>query len=71
MESIRSKRECPKCGNMNYEIGEVYMAGNLFSKLFNIQNRKFSTITCSKCYYTEFYNLPLKKIQNVFDFMVG
>jgi uncharacterized protein len=71
METIRSKRQCPKCGNQEYEIGEVYMAGSLASKLFNIQNRKFSTVTCTKCFYTEFYKVPIKKIQNILDFMVG
>jgi uncharacterized protein len=71
METIRSKRQCPKCGNMEYAVGEVYMAGSLASKLFNIKSRKFSTTTCTKCFYTELYKVPIKKIQNVLDFMIG
>jgi predicted nucleic-acid-binding Zn-ribbon protein len=71
MENIRTKKQCPHCGNMNFDLGEVFMAGSLLTKIFNIQNRKFSTLTCTKCFYTEFYRLPMKKIQNVLDFMAG
>jgi uncharacterized protein len=71
METIRGKRQCPKCGNNEYEVGEAYMAGGLFSKIFDVQNRKFSTTTCTKCFYTEFYKLPIKKIHNVLDFMIS
>ncbi len=71
MENSRSKWKCPKCSNMGYDLGEVFMAGSLVAKIFNIQNRKFSSVTCTKCFYTELYRIPMKKIQNVLDFFVG
>jgi uncharacterized protein len=71
MEKIRSKKPCPKCGNLELEVGQVYMAGSLATKIFNIQNRRFTTLTCTKCQYTEFFKIPMKNIHNVLDFFVG
>ncbi|PKP37177.1 MAG: GTP-binding protein, partial [Bacteroidetes bacterium HGW-Bacteroidetes-15] len=41
MRLVKSKQPCPKCGGKDFIFGELYMAGSLFTKLFNIQNRKF------------------------------
>lgn len=71
MKTIRVKYACPKCGNHEFEVGEVYMTGSLLTKFFDIQNRKFSSSTCTKCSYTEFYKQPISKLQNVLDFFVG
>lgn len=68
---VRSKQPCPKCGGYDFELREAYMTGSVFTKLFNIQNRKFSTFTCSKCKYTEFYQVPASNALNVLDFFVG
>lgn len=71
MKLVRSKQPCPKCGGKDFMLGEVYMAGSLITKIFNIQNKKFSSFTCLKCKYTEFYQLPAKSALNVLDFFVG
>ncbi len=71
MEKIRGKKACPKCGSFEFEIGEAYIAGSFLAKLFDVQNRKFTSVTCTKCQYTEFYRIPVKKIHNVLDFMMG
>jgi len=68
---VQSKNPCPKCGNKYFNLGQVYMAGSLITKIFNIQNRKFSSFTCTKCTYTEFYQIPAKRALNVLDFFVG
>lgn len=65
------KYSCPKCKHTRYEAGEAFVAGTFWSKIFNIQNRKFTTVTCQQCTYTEFYKTEMKKISNVFDFFVG
>lgn len=62
---------CPKCGHGQYDVGEIYAVGSMITKIFNIQNRKFTTVTCKRCTYTEFYKTEMKKISNVFDFFVG
>jgi len=66
-----SKWTCPKCNNRQYELGEIRAASGLFTKLFNIQNRKFSSLTCTKCKYTEFYETSSSKVENVFDFFTN
>jgi len=64
----RMKYQCPKCGAKHYEIDEFRAVGGVFSKLFDIQNRRFTTVTCSRCRYTEIYKTSQKKFLNVVDF---
>ena len=40
---------CIKCNNSEYESGQFQATGDTFSKLFNIQNQKVTTITCTQC----------------------
>jgi uncharacterized protein len=47
------------------------MAGSVLTKIFNIQNKKFSSFTCNNCKYTELYQIPANKALNVLDFFVG
>ena len=46
---------CPKCGNRQADTDEIRTTGAGFTKYFNIQNRKFTTVSCTHCGYTEFY----------------
>ncbi|MFC1944866.1 zinc ribbon domain-containing protein [Chloroflexota bacterium] len=62
---------CPKCRHREYEAGEFRAAGGLWTKVFNIQNRKFTTVTCAQCRYTEIFQADSKKLGNIFDFFVG
>lgn len=62
---------CPKCGHKQCETGEIYAAGSIMTKIFNIQNRKFTTLTCKKCTYTEFFKTDMKNINNVVDLFIG
>lgn len=65
------KYRCPKCGHRNYEIGQVRAAGSFMAKIFDVQNRKFTSVTCKQCTYTELYNVSSNKLGNVFDFFTG
>ena len=47
---------CPKCGNRSYEADQLQATGGNFAKLFDIQNKKFVTVSCTACGYTELYN---------------
>ncbi|MBJ88251.1 MAG: hypothetical protein CMO98_00180 [Woeseia sp.] len=31
------------------------VAGSFWAKIFDIQNKKYCSVTCAKCSYTEFY----------------
>lgn len=72
MVTVRNLRYvCPKCGSKQYELDEFRAVGNMFTKLFNIQNKRFTTITCKRCKYTEIYKTTQKKFANVVDFFIG
>ncbi|NRD22193.1 GTP-binding protein [Winogradskyella litoriviva] len=58
---------CPKCDNPTYEVSEMRATGGRWSKIFDIQNKKFSSVTCKKCSYTEFYKAKTSALSNVFD----
>ena len=60
---------CPKCSHIEFEVGEIRVTGSFWTKIFNIQNKKYSSVSCSKCSYTEFYlGQPSSTLANVFDF---
>ena len=58
----------PKCNNRTYTVGELRATGGTFSKIFDIQNQKYTSVTCERCSYTEFYKAKTSAISNVFDF---
>jgi len=62
---------CPKCGGRKYSVSEIRVDHSLFTQLFNLLATKYSAIVCEKCKYTEFYKVPLNKINTVFDSYVG
>ena len=59
---------CPKCGNKQYSLGELRAPGSFATKLFNIQNLRFTTITCDRCFYTEMFKTKSSQFGNVVDF---
>lgn len=59
---------CPKCASKDYVIGEMRATGGVWSKFFNIQTEKFSSVTCKRCSYTEFYKASTSALSNIFDF---
>ena len=65
------KYACPKCGSKFCTTGEVRTASSFLTKIFNIQNRKFTSVTCSECSYTELYSISSKRIGDVLDFLIG
>lgn len=60
--------ECPKCTNRDYETDQFAATGGGLSKIFDIQNRKFITVTCTQCQYTEIYKAAKSStLEDVFD----
>ena len=41
------------------------------AKIFDVQNKKFSTVTCVHCRYTEVYKTDTSTLGNVFDFFTN
>lgn len=63
--------ECPKCKNTTCDISEMRATGGTLSKIFDVQNKKFTSVTCLRCTYTEFYKTKTSAISNIFDFFTG
>jgi predicted nucleic-acid-binding Zn-ribbon protein len=61
--------QCPRCENRSFETDEMSTTGGAFTRIFDIQNRRFITISCSKCGYTELFRKPKGKTwENILDF---
>ncbi len=58
---------CPKCDNNGYETGQFAATGGGLSKIFDVQSKKFSTVTCTKCKFTEIYQAETSALGNIFD----
>ena len=58
-----------KCSYKTYKLRESKAAGGFFSKIFGIQNPKYTSVTCARCTFTEFYKTKTSGIGNVFDFV--
>ena len=59
---------CPKCGNDDFETGVFRATGGIFARIFDVQNRKFTTVTCDRCQFTEIYRGDSSMLGNLFDF---
>jgi len=63
--------QCQKCGNRDYDADQFRATGGNFAKIFDIQNKRFTTVTCTNCMYTEIYRTESSALANVFDFFTG
>jgi len=50
-----NQQGCPKCGHTQAETDSIATSGTGASKFFDIQNRKFTAVSCVNCGYTELY----------------
>ncbi len=62
---------CSKCRQRDFEADQFRATGGMVAKIFDVQNKRFTTVTCSNCSYTEIYRTPSSKLGNVFDFLTG
>lgn len=63
--------KCEKFGNRDFETGQFRGAGGFWAAFFDMSNKRFATVTCSNCQYTEMYKVPVSGVQKVFDFLGG
>ncbi len=68
MDQPQINFSCPKCGNTSYEVDVFTATGGMLSKIFDVQTKKFSTVTCSRCRFTELYKTETSALGNIFDF---
>jgi len=62
---------CPKCGCIHYEDDRFQATGGNFAKIFDVQNKRFVTITCTQCGFTELYKQTSSTGWNVLDFLLS
>ena len=62
---------CTKCGNLEYETDQFQATGGNFAKIFDVQNKKFVTVTCTHCGYTELYKTMGSAGWDIFDFLTN
>lgn len=60
---------CPKCGHEDAEVDTIATTGTGLSKLFDLQNRRFSVVSCINCGYSEFYRDS--DADTIVDFFLG
>ena len=58
---------CAKCGGNSYETRELRGSGGFWSKIFDVQGQRFTTVICSRCRYTELFHADTSKLGNIFD----
>ena len=64
-----SNWKCQKCDGVEFEEDYIMTTGKGFSRFFNVQNRRFLTVTCSNCRLTDLYKSESNKWMNVMDFL--
>jgi len=63
---------CPKCGCHSFEDGQFHAAGSTMMKFLDVQNKKFITISCVQCGYTEIYkDMDSSTGMNILDLLIG
>lgn len=56
---------------MAYETDQFAATGGGFTKIFDVQSKKFTTVTCKQCKYTELYKAETSMLGNIFDFLTN
>ncbi|MEA2102716.1 MAG: zinc ribbon domain-containing protein [Thermodesulfobacteriota bacterium] len=63
-----NKWKCSNCQNDEIEEGQFAATGNGVSTFFNVQNKKFVTVTCTHCKDTKIYKTDTSTMGNILDF---
>lgn len=67
---MKQGQGCIKCGR-NADQKDVSMTGSGLSKMFDVQNNRFTVVYCQDCGYSEFYNKDSSTASNAFDLFFG
>ena len=61
---------CAKCQHTQFETQEIRTTGK-YSRFFDIQNKKFTAVSCTACGFTEMYRGDSSALGNILDLFVG
>ncbi|MBQ3009677.1 MAG: zinc ribbon domain-containing protein [Oscillospiraceae bacterium] len=62
---------CPKCGHNEYIADSFQATGGNFARMFDVQNKRFTTISCAACGYTELYRKATDRGLDILDFLLN
>ena len=68
MAHIGTAFSCSKCNNDQYETEEIRTTGK-YSRFFDMQNKKFTAVSCTQCGYTEIFKGDSSKLGNFLDLL--
>ncbi|KAB1197196.1 MULTISPECIES: zinc ribbon domain-containing protein [Haloferax] len=60
---------CPKCGHAEAETDTIATSGSGLTKMFDIQNRQFTVVSCTNCGFSELYRG--RSSGNMIDLFLG
>ena len=63
--------QCPKCSATDWELDEIRTAGGFWSAIFNVASKRFASLTCTRCSYTELFRTRASAISKVTDLLMG
>lgn len=69
--SFAGKYQCSKCGWGACEVGEMRVSASFWSSMLDWETQNFTSVTCEKCNYTDFYKGTPRFIDTVMDSMIG
>jgi len=62
---------CPRCECSTFTTGQARVSGGFASSLFDVQGKKFVTVECEGCGYTEFYKRRANTAGKILDFFTN
>lgn len=62
---------CSKCHNRTYTSESISTTGSGWSRIFDMQNKKFTAVSCTQCGYTELYKGKHSSLSNLLDFITN
>ena len=70
MAQIGASFSCAKCHNTEYVTEEIRTTGK-YSRFFDIQNKKFTAVSCTRCGFTEIFRGDSSMLGNFLDILSG
>lgn len=62
---------CPKCGHTETSTDSISTTGGGLSKMFDIQTKSFTVVSCENCGYSELYKNVRNRGSDVVDVFLG
>ncbi|WP_458206927.1 zinc ribbon domain-containing protein [Haladaptatus sp. NG-SE-30] len=62
---------CPKCGHTSASTDSISTTDSGLSKMFDVQTKKFTVVSCDNCGYSELYKDVRNRGSDVVDIFFG